>query len=72
MKSDERTVQEQRELSTLMVVYTTTADIPPSPREPSEPFTGDTLMEESFGAPIEQTKVCHHSCNGSAWCSPVN
>ena len=55
-----------------MVIYTATADIPPSPREPSEPFTGDTLMEESFGAPIEQTKVCHFNCNGSTWCSPVN
>ena len=58
MKSDERTTQEQRELSTLMVIYTTPSDIPSSPREPSEPFTGDTLMEESFGAPIDETKVC--------------
>lgn len=58
IKSDERTAQEQRELSTLMVIYTTPADIPSSPREPSEPFTGDTLMEESFGAPTEETKVC--------------
>lgn len=57
VKSDERKVQEQREMSTLMVIYTTPSDIPPSPREPSEPFTGDTLMEESFGAPNEQTKV---------------
>lgn len=41
-----------------MVIYTTLADIPSSPREPSESFTGDSLMEESFGAPVEQTKVC--------------
>lgn len=57
MKSDERRAQEQRELSTLMVIYTTPSDIPSSPREPSEPFAGETSMEESFGAPIEQTKV---------------
>ncbi|KAF6218492.1 hypothetical protein HO133_005841 [Letharia lupina] len=57
VKSDERTAQEQREFSTLMVIYTTPSDIPSSPREPSDPFTGDTLMEDSFGPPAEQTKT---------------
>lgn len=65
IKSDERTAQEQRELSTLMVIYITSADIPSSPREPSEPFTGDTLMEESFGVPTEETKVCLFLCDES-------
>lgn len=45
-----------------MVIYTTPSDIPSSPREPSESFPGDSLMEDSFGAPIEQTKVCQFLC----------
>ena len=59
--SEERARQEQRELTTLMVVYSSSPDIPPSPREPSDIFPGEHSTEESFGSPIEQTKVCSKS-----------
>ena len=56
--SPERAVQEQRELNTLMVVYSTHSDIPTSPREPSDPYSGEQVKEESFGQPYEAyTKV---------------
>lgn len=58
VKSAERAVQEQREQSTLMVHYTTLADIPSSPREPTDPFSGDVSTEKPFGDPTEETKVC--------------
>ena len=58
LKSRERAVQEQRELTTLMVVYTTISDIPPSPREPSDPYSGESSVEQQFGMPQEETKVC--------------
>lgn len=61
VKSQERAVHEQRELSTLMVVYTSIADVPPSPREPSDPYTGEQSQELSFGPPDEKTKVVHLS-----------
>ena len=57
VKSHERAIQEQRELSTLMVVYTSLADIPSSPREPSDPYTGEQSQELEFGPPSEKTKV---------------
>ena len=53
-RSEERAVQDQRELTTLMVIYTDLSDIPSSPREPSEPYSGDHLMEETFGTPMEE------------------
>ncbi|KAK4693150.1 hypothetical protein P7C71_g4195, partial [Lecanoromycetidae sp. Uapishka_2] len=53
-KSEERAVQDQRERTTLMVIYTNPSDIPSSPREPSAPHSGDHLMEETFGMPIEE------------------
>ncbi len=57
VKSRERALQEQRELSTLMVIYTSAADIPSSPREPSDPYTGEHSQEIMFGTPHEKTKV---------------
>ena len=57
VKSHERAVQEQRELTTLMVIYTTPSDIPPSPREPSNPFLDEHVEERMFGTPQEETKV---------------
>ena len=56
--SEERAMQEQRELTKLMVVYSSNFDIPPSPREPSDLFSGEHSTEESFGSPREETKVC--------------
>ena len=52
--SAERATQNQRELTELMVHYTSLSGIPPSPREPSESSSGDHLMEESFGKSTEE------------------
>ncbi len=57
VKSRERGVQEQREQTTLMVIYTTPLDIPSTPREPSDPFSGEMMIEQSFGDPTEETRV---------------
>ena len=54
----ERAIQEQRELSTLMALYTSLSDVPASPREPIDSFAGEAGKEESFGPPTEETKVC--------------
>ena len=58
VKSKERAVQEQRELTTLMVYYSSLADIPSTPREPSNPYSGDPSTELPFGEPTQDTKVC--------------
>lgn len=55
--SSERKIQEQRESSTLMVVYATTADIPSTPREPPEEMEIERREEEMFGEPDDMTKV---------------
>lgn len=57
VNSRERAVQEQRELTTLMVIYTTSSDIPSSPREPADPYSGDVVTEQIFGEPTEETRV---------------
>ena len=57
VKSQERAIQEQRELTTLMVIYTTDSDIPPSPREPSDPYSGEPMTEVSFGAVPDEINV---------------
>ncbi|KAL8725558.1 MAG: hypothetical protein Q9166_007281 [cf. Caloplaca sp. 2 TL-2023] len=55
--SEEKAVQEQREMTTLMVIYTSKSDIPPSPREPVEQDPEDFNPEQSFGAPTDETKA---------------
>ena len=57
IKSEEQSVQAQRELSTLMVIYANPSDIPASPREPTDHFSHEQVKEESFGAPSEETQV---------------
>ena len=57
VKSHERAVQEQRELTTLLAFYASLSDIPSSPREPSDPYTGEPMVERAFGTPQEETKV---------------
>lgn len=59
VKSQERAIQEQRELTTLMVIYTTDSDIPSSPREPSDPYSGESATEVTFGAVPDEIKVRH-------------
>lgn len=51
-ESPETTVMQQHEASTLMAHYFTNADIPPCPKEPSDPYTGvhlETKIGESPG-----------------------
>lgn len=45
-----------------MVVYPNESDIPPSPREPSDPLSGETIKEESFGDPVAKVKVICTVC----------
>ena len=47
--SPERIVQQQRELTTLIAFYPTTLDIPHSPREPADPYSGAYAAETPFG-----------------------
>ena len=56
-KSDENKAAEQREATTLMVFYTSLADIPPSPREPSSEDFEPAEPEVPFGEPAEITRV---------------
>ena len=57
VKSRERAIQEQRELTTLMAFYSTISDIPSSPREPHDPYSGDRAEEHMFGTPQDETRV---------------
>ncbi|KAL8814194.1 MAG: hypothetical protein Q9223_006563, partial [Gallowayella weberi] len=56
-QSEEKAIQEARELNTLMVVYTSPSDIPPTPREPVEQDPDEFNPEQSFGAPADETKA---------------
>ena len=55
--SPERDCQSEREKGTLMAIYTSIFDIPPSPREPVDLYTGEGPGEQSFGSPNNLTKV---------------
>lgn len=59
VESHEKVVQEERERSKLLVIYTSLSDIPSSPREPAEPYTGEQTTEKDFGSPNPEsvTKV---------------
>ena len=56
-ESEEKAVQEQREMTTLMVIYTSPLDIPPSPREPADQDSEAFEPPENFGPPNDDTKV---------------
>lgn len=56
--SEERRVQEQRETRIPMEYYMDISSIPPSPKEPPNPYPGEASMTLSFGEPSEQTVVC--------------
>lgn len=62
--SEEKAIQEQREMTTLMVIYTSSSDIPPSPREPIEQDSDDFSPEQSFGPPEAETKVRQSAADG--------
>jgi len=64
-ESAERTARERSEANTLMVFYADDRDIPPNPREPTDPYhgePGDTprqfgVPEQSFGLRARQRKA---------------
>jgi len=55
VESQEKAVQEERERSKLLVIYTSLSDIPSSPREPAEPYAGEQTVEKSFGTPSPES-----------------
>jgi hypothetical protein len=57
VKSLESAVQQQRELTNLIAIYPSLADIPISPKEPADPYGGEPSEERMFGSPDEKTKV---------------
>ncbi|KAI4244441.1 MAG: hypothetical protein LQ352_006797 [Teloschistes flavicans] len=56
-ESGQKVIQEQRELDSLMVIYTSMSDIPPSPREPPEQESEDFAPEQSFGRATKEEFV---------------
>jgi hypothetical protein len=62
--SPERAIREQYERDNLLVVYLSSSDIPPNPREPADPSNGDQggpLRE--FGVPPEKFAARAHQRN---------
>lgn len=55
--SPERQAQENREAITLMAFYALKSDIPPCPREPADPYTGEHVETKTFGEPDDATIV---------------
>ena len=52
--SRERAIREQYERDNIIVIYSSPSDIPPNPREPTDPFNGDQGGPfKEFGAPPE-------------------
>lgn len=60
-ESPEKVAQENREATTLMVFYTSPADVPISPKEPPEPTDDEPPTTElPFGEPDDKVKVCSY------------
>ncbi|KAI9719046.1 MAG: hypothetical protein M1812_003676 [Candelaria pacifica] len=57
VESEERRVQEQREARIPMEYYIDNSSIPPSPKEPPNPYSGEPSMTVSFGEPSESAIV---------------
>lgn len=55
--STEREMQKNREDGTLMAMYSTLSDIPPTPREPIEGIKIEWAPETQFGDPGDLTRV---------------
>lgn len=53
VESTERAVQDNYEANTLMVHYLAKDDIPPTPREPVDPYNGIQVEMKEFGYPDE-------------------
>ena len=56
-KSAQKKAEEDRQATTLMVFYSSLADIPPSPREPSGDDFEPADTEIPFGEPGEEFRV---------------
>lgn len=52
----ERDIQERREANTLMAIYSSTTDIPPSPKEPPADAAGPTPILREFGTPPDYVR----------------
>lgn len=62
--SPEKKAQEHREATTLMVFYTSLADVPPSPKEPPPPSDDEIVPDEqAFGELPDHVKVSYHCRN---------
>lgn len=60
--SPEKKAQEHREATTLMVFYTSLADVPPSPKEPVPPSEDEVVPDEQiFGELPDHVKVSYSS-----------
>lgn len=60
--SPEKLAQESREANTLMVFYTSAADVPASPKEPPAPTDDEPPTTQlPFGEPDDKVKVCYAS-----------
>jgi hypothetical protein len=60
--SPEAKAQEHREATTLMAIYTSPADVPPSAKEPPPPDMDEMVPEVlSFGELPDHVKVCSSS-----------
>lgn len=60
--SPEKLAQESREANTLMVFYTSAADVPASPKEPPAPTDDEPPTTQlPFGEPDDKVKVCYVS-----------
>ena len=56
--SPEKKAQEHREATTLMVFYTSLADVPPSPKEPAPPSEDEIVLDEqAFGELPDHVKA---------------
>ena len=57
VESAEKEVQEQREMTTVLVPYISLANVEPSPKEPQEPLSVETTTEQELGPPPQHIKV---------------
>ena len=59
--SPESEAQKRYEDGTLIVIYTHPSDIPPTPREPADPFSGDSSEMVEIGLPSNEILVSSYS-----------
>lgn len=68
--SPEKQAQDHREATTLMVFYTSPADIPPSPKEPPQTDVEEPVTDvTSFGELPDHIKVTHPISRSPSFCT---